>query len=1000
MRSRGEEARRRRVTFHAATGRTECEISPLERSVILIFTSGQDGALLKQMYGAQLRLLNLIFNHQMVHSPKMKFPLAIQNFLAVVGFILTLVPIKSFAAQTQTIEFTPPARVTWSSTPLSLSATASSGLPVTFSVASGPGTLSGNQLTFTGAGNVVVRAEQSGNEEYLSATVERTITVEKSLQTIVWPSLNEPLLAQNTPYPLEAEASSGLPVTFRIEQGPAKIENGALVVTGVGGLSVVAEQAGDERYLPASIAKSFNAPESLILAETAHWPLPRLRGPTQEVVRSGNYIYAAVEKAGVQIMDVSNAGPPAVVSWIPLIRAFAVDISGNNLFVAEFNGFSIYDISNPLSPRRLGSVPLNSSPADVAISGQYAYLAAGSLGFYAVRVTDPALPTIVEGIPGGFAAKVVTEGNYAYVLYTSPNNFVIYDITNRAKPIKRGSMPLVAPPTGIAVSGSYAYVANQNEGLLIIDVTNPAIPQLAGKFDPNDENAFAVDIMGATALLSYVASNESKAVLAVDVSNPVAPREVSRYAPRASVVDISVAGNSAVLSEGEYGVEVVDLSDISQMKRLGTYATGGETERLDLSGNHAYLAEGLIGLRIVDITNPAAPRETSNYQTTGLAKDVEVKGNLAFVASQGLEIIDVTDPSRPVRISYYDTTGRGAAAAVALYSNYAIVGLSTRVEIIDVSNPSVPAMVGSIPIIATRINVRGNYAFFSPNYRVYDLTNPASPQLVSSDSTPTADIDFNGNLGYLIRSRSLVSLDLTDIENPVTLGALPLSLPKAVEVAGNLAFVADGSSGLRAIDVTAPRAPRLLSRIDAALASDVKISGDYAYLADNIGGLRIFNFDVQYRQTIYFNPPSQVPLSASPLTLTASASSGLPVTFSVRSGPATIQGNQLTLTGTGVVTVRARQAGDDQFAVWTVDKTITVVESAARPEVGVRTGTNGSLEFHWPASSTNYRLQKAESLTDPDWMDISTQAVLVNGEYIVTLSPSEPEGYFRLVQVP
>jgi hypothetical protein len=62
---------------------------------------------------------------------------------------------------------------------LTLSATASSGLPVTFSVVSGPATLaSGNRLSFSAPGSVTVRASQAGNTTYDPAEpVDRTFRV-------------------------------------------------------------------------------------------------------------------------------------------------------------------------------------------------------------------------------------------------------------------------------------------------------------------------------------------------------------------------------------------------------------------------------------------------------------------------------------------------------------------------------------------------------------------------------------------------------------------------------------------------------------------------------------------------------------------------------------------------------------------------------------------------------------------------------------------------------
>ncbi len=59
---------------------------------------------------------------------------------------------------------------------LSLYGNATSGLNVVFTVVSGPGTLVGNLLTFTGSGSVVVRASQPGDLTYRPAsTVDQTI---------------------------------------------------------------------------------------------------------------------------------------------------------------------------------------------------------------------------------------------------------------------------------------------------------------------------------------------------------------------------------------------------------------------------------------------------------------------------------------------------------------------------------------------------------------------------------------------------------------------------------------------------------------------------------------------------------------------------------------------------------------------------------------------------------------------------------------------------------
>ena len=68
-----------------------------------------------------------------------------------------------------------------------LSATASSGLPVSFTVASGPGSLAGTELTFTGAGEVRIVATQAGDDNWNAAPeVPRTFIVAWATPVVAW----------------------------------------------------------------------------------------------------------------------------------------------------------------------------------------------------------------------------------------------------------------------------------------------------------------------------------------------------------------------------------------------------------------------------------------------------------------------------------------------------------------------------------------------------------------------------------------------------------------------------------------------------------------------------------------------------------------------------------------------------------------------------------------------------------------------------------------------
>ncbi len=96
------------------------------------------------------------------------------------------------AQAAQSITFPNPGAKTYGDAPFALTATASSGLPVSYLVVSGPATVLGNTVTITGAGTVTVRAQQSGNGNYLAAAdADATFTVAKATATVTLSNLSQ-----------------------------------------------------------------------------------------------------------------------------------------------------------------------------------------------------------------------------------------------------------------------------------------------------------------------------------------------------------------------------------------------------------------------------------------------------------------------------------------------------------------------------------------------------------------------------------------------------------------------------------------------------------------------------------------------------------------------------------------------------------------------------------------------------------------------------------------
>jgi hypothetical protein len=130
------------------------------------------------------------------------------------------------AKASQTITFANPGVQTYGVAPITLKATASSGLAVSYSVTAGPATVSGSVLTITGAGSVTVQASQTGNGNYAAATaVSVTFTVYKATSTAK--------ITSETPNP--STVNEAVTVDFTVS-GTGGVPTGAVTVSsGIGG---------------------------------------------------------------------------------------------------------------------------------------------------------------------------------------------------------------------------------------------------------------------------------------------------------------------------------------------------------------------------------------------------------------------------------------------------------------------------------------------------------------------------------------------------------------------------------------------------------------------------------------------------------------------------------------------------------------------------------------------------------------------------------------------
>jgi hypothetical protein len=300
-------------------------------------------------------------------------------------------------------------------------------------------------------------------------------------------------------------------------------------------------------------------------------------------------------------------------------------------------------------------------------------------------------------------------------------------------------------------------------------------------------------------------------------------------------------------------------------------------------------------------------------------------------------------------------------------------------KIIDLANSSLPVLVSSNYIGAAvfGFDFSGSTAFLATGtgVQVYDVSNPTHPQLLRSYSTPTVpqDIRVSGNDLCVADARGGLSiLALVDLNPPEAFITSPTSSSVWTNSTGtmNLSGTADDGLGLvqgAVVGVTWANnqggggnamGTTNWSVTDIALLLGTNVLTVTAF--DGAGNSSNATLTVTYQaasqnQAITFPAVADHTFGDRPITLVAAASSGLPVSFSVVSGAASLSNNVLTLTGAGAVTVQANQPGNASFnpaaAVNVSFNVAKADQSVTFPVLGDRSASDPSFSITASASS-------------------------------------------------
>jgi hypothetical protein len=258
----------------------------------------------------------------------------------------------------------------------------------------------------------------------------------------------------------------------------------------------------------------------------------------------------------------------------------------------------------------IGSCPLPDKGWQVAVSGNYAFIACDSSGLQIADVTDPENPVIVSSYPTpNRAFDIFLTGDLVYIADFS--SLQIVDISDPLSPDSVGSYQN-DNVFFVHVSGDYAYIGRDYNvpAFEIIDISDPSNPEFISGLAFWGGVRQLYYFQDYLYVLSSLSEPYSNYLRAVDVSDPSSPFVAGSVQIPGTVEvpgDIMVMDTLAFIANRSSGLQIVDISDPENMEVIGSYDTPGDATGIFLNEHFAMIADYFSGIQIIGVVDPTDP---------------------------------------------------------------------------------------------------------------------------------------------------------------------------------------------------------------------------------------------------------------------------------------------------------------------------------------------------------------------------------------------------------
>ncbi len=422
----------------------------------------------------------------------------------------------------------------------------------------------------------------------------------------------------------------------------------------------------------------------------------------QDLWVEDDYAYLVTRTQGyLVVIDLHTKSTPLVVATLEFSssdRLYSVLVQGDVLygFGRGFcDGCYLYciDISNPLSPKVLGSVSVKGYPIgrNMVLKGNRVYIFGNCLEL--VDVSDPAEPLkydIASYFPGSSFCQSAFDGKNLFISPGSPGGIVSIDWSHPGSPKKIGIYREPFQIEDLSIDSDTLYMGKNKASL--VDVSEPGEPEVLYQFASSQDLKPLGDglMLGTTEGTSYI----------YDVSTPVSPSELSIFSG-------DLCGEVIYESPYLYGVSltrglmVVDLTNPKRAMvrfRGSTDVSDSWAPGVGKNGDYLYVHRNssIESLRIYRLDDPIKPVQAGYIPTHMTCSELKWAGKNLFLAgavesssSRVLKSFDLSDPGNPRLSSAIQLDSD--PSAFEIISGLLYIGTSASTfHVFDISSPENP----------------------------------------------------------------------------------------------------------------------------------------------------------------------------------------------------------------------------------------------------------------------------------------------------------------------